>query len=148
MKGIWIILGIIVIAVIIVGAVIFTSSNDTGTTTGGNQGSDAGSSVSNGAEESNAGDDNAGSSTTPTTHNIEISGFSFQPATLTIKKGDTVKWTNQDSTSHTVTSDSGSELDSELLSNEQSYSHTFNEAGTFDYYCTPHPSMKAKIIVE
>lgn len=152
MKGIWIILGIVLIVVIIVGAILFTGSNnsETGGTgaTGGNQGSGAGSSVSNGAEESNTGDDNAESTTTPTTHDVEISGFSFQPATLTIKKGDTVKWTNQDSASHTVTSDSGSELDSELLSNEQSYSHTFDEAGTFDYHCAPHSYMKAKIIVE
>jgi len=89
-----------------------------------------------------------GSSTSPTTYDIEIKNFAFSPSTLTIKKGDTVKWTNQDSTRHTATSDSRNELDSELLAKGDSYSHTFNSVGTFNYHCTPHPSMKAKIIVE
>lgn len=84
----------------------------------------------------------------PKTYNIEISNFAFSLSTLTIKRGDIVVWTNQDSTSHTITSDSGSELGSSPLSNGQAYSHTFNTIGTFDYHCSIHPSMKAKIIVE
>jgi amicyanin len=84
----------------------------------------------------------------PGTHSIEIENFAFQPAELKIEKGDTVIWTNKDSAQHTVTSDSGAELDSGLLSQGETYSHTFNEVGTFDYHCTPHPFMKAKIIVE
>ena len=79
---------------------------------------------------------------------VEIKGFSFNPKEIRIKAGESVTWTNGDSVKHTVTSDSGSELDSALLSEGETYSHTFNEAGTFDYHCTPHPSMKAKIIVE
>ena len=82
------------------------------------------------------------------TKNIEIKGFAFSSATLTISKGDTVKWTNMDSVRHTVTSDSEGELDSMLLSQGQSYSHAFNEAGTYSYHCTPHPNMKGKIIVQ
>ena len=78
---------------------------------------------------------------------IEISGFAFNPSELTINKGDTVIWTNKDSASHTVSSDSGSELGSGMLSNGQAYSHTFDSAGTFEYHCSVHPSMKAKIIV-
>ena len=74
--------------------------------------------------------------------------FAFSPSGLTIKKGDSVVWTNQDSVGHTVTSDSGSELDSELLSTGESYSYKFANAGIYEYHCTPHPSMKAKIIVE
>lgn len=84
----------------------------------------------------------------PQTHNIEIKEFKFIPETLTIKQGDTIIWTNKDSARHTVTSDSGGELDSELLSKEESYSHTFNTKGEFAYHCTPHPYMEGKIIVK
>ena len=78
---------------------------------------------------------------------INIEGFAFNPATIRIAKGTTVRWTQKDSTQHTVTSDDGV-FGSPLLSKGETYSHTFNEAGTFDYHCTPHPSMKGKIIVE
>jgi amicyanin len=85
---------------------------------------------------------------TPQPHSVEISGFAFNPNTLTVKVGDTVTWTNKDSMGHTVTSDSGSELSSSTLSNGQTYSHTFSTAGTFAYHCTIHTSMKANIVVE
>ena len=80
-------------------------------------------------------------------NSVIMKGFAFNPAELTVKKGTTVTWTNQDSAPHTVTSDSGSELSSATLSNGQSYSHTFNEAGTFAYHCSVHPMMKAKVVV-
>ena len=86
--------------------------------------------------------------TQPRTYNIEISGFAFQIKELKIKVGDTVVWTNKDFASHTVTSDSGSELESPYFSKNQIYSHTFNQVGTFNYHCIPHPYMKGKIIVE
>ena len=82
------------------------------------------------------------------TYNVEIQNFAFNPSQITIKKGETVIWTNKDSTPHTVLSDSGNEINSGSLSNGQTYSHTFNQAGTFEYYCSIHPYMKAKIIVE
>ena len=78
---------------------------------------------------------------------VVMKGFAFNPAELTVKKGTTVTWTNMDSAPHTVTSDSGSELSSATLSNGQSYSHTFTEAGTFAYHCGVHPTMKAKVVV-
>ncbi|MEM3091693.1 MAG: cupredoxin family copper-binding protein [Candidatus Pacearchaeota archaeon] len=83
----------------------------------------------------------------PRVYSIEISGFAFIPATLTISRGDSVRWINKDSVRHTVTSDSGSELNSPLLSKEEIYFHTFNTPGEYNYHCTPHPHMKAKIIV-
>ena len=78
---------------------------------------------------------------------VNIENFAFSPGTLTIKVGQTVTWTNKDSTSHTVTSDSGNELISSTLSNSQTYTHTFNSVGTFNYHCSIHTSMKASIIV-
>jgi amicyanin len=79
---------------------------------------------------------------------VIIKNFAFGPAEMKIKAGDTVVWVNQDAAPHKLESDSGSEINSETLSNAQAYSHTFQTAGTYDYHCSIHPSMKAKIIVE
>ena len=84
----------------------------------------------------------------PRTYDIEIKNFDYSQKELRIKAGDIVIWTNKDSTRHTITSDSGDELDSELLAVGETYSQTFNQPGTFSYHCTPHPYMKGKIIVE
>jgi len=81
------------------------------------------------------------------TVDVTIEGFAFNPETITIKKGTTVIWTQRDSVKHTVTSDTGI-FESNLLSEGQTYSYTFNKAGTFDYHCRPHSSMIGKIIVE
>ncbi len=82
------------------------------------------------------------------THYVNISGFAFSPSTLTISAGDTVTWTNMDSASHTITSDSGTELASSSISNGGTYSHTFNTKGTFGYHCSIHTTMKGTIVVE
>lgn len=79
---------------------------------------------------------------------VEISNFAFSPASLTINAGDTVTWTNLDSTAHTITSDTGTELASEHISSGGTFSHTFASAGTYDYHCSIHLSMKGKIIVQ
>lgn len=79
---------------------------------------------------------------------VTIANFAFTPQTITVKRGSTVIWTNEDSVGHTVTSDTGNGLDSPLLSKGQSYSKIFNATGTFSYHCTPHPNMKGIVIVE
>jgi plastocyanin len=84
----------------------------------------------------------------PKTYNVEISGYSFKPAQITIKTGDTVVWTNRDSAQHTATSDAGNEIGSELLAKGETYSHTFTKPGIYPYHCIPHPNMKAAVIVE
>jgi len=84
----------------------------------------------------------------PQINNVEIKNFGFNPLELRIKKGDTVVWVNRDSAGHTITSDSGNELSSPTISQNQEYRHTFTQSGTFNYHCTVHPSMKAKVIVE
>lgn len=99
----------------------------------------------NPSAENNSSPPEGGSSTT---YNIGIKNYAFSPKTITIKVGDTVVWTNQDSVSHTVTSYSGSELDSGGMSNGEAYSHTFTGKGTFNYYCAIHSTMKGKVIVE
>lgn len=87
-------------------------------------------------------------SSSPETYQVDIQNFAFSPSSLTIKVGDKVTWTNNDPTPHTVTSDSGSELGSSSLSTSQTYSHTFNTKGEFDYHCSIHTMMKGKVIVQ
>lgn len=77
---------------------------------------------------------------------VEIKGFAFNPDTMTIEKGTTVTWTNRDGAPHTVTG-IGNDINSQTLSQGQTYSYTFNEAGTFDYQCHIHPSMRGKVVV-
>ena len=76
---------------------------------------------------------------------VEISNFQFSPSTTTIAKGGSVTWTNMDSASHTI---AGSGFSSASLGKGESFSQTFNEAGTFDYHCSIHPSMTGKIVVQ
>jgi plastocyanin len=78
---------------------------------------------------------------------VDIKNFAFSPVTLTISNGQTVTWTNMDSVSHTVTSTTGV-FDSGPISPGQTFSYTFNNAGTFEYSCTIHPTMQhGKVIV-
>lgn len=79
---------------------------------------------------------------------VTIQNFAFSPQTITIKTGDSITWVNKDSVTHTVVSDSGNGISSQSLTNSMTYSHTFLERGTYSYHCGPHPSMKAKVIVE
>jgi plastocyanin len=78
---------------------------------------------------------------------VTISGFAFSPATLTIKVGTEVTWTNLDSVEHGVTSSTGNELSSPLIPQNGTYSHVFNSLGTYDYHCSVHLTMTGIIIV-
>ncbi|MCX6762896.1 MAG: cupredoxin family copper-binding protein [Candidatus Moranbacteria bacterium] len=78
---------------------------------------------------------------------VTIQNFAFSPASLTIKKGETVTWTNQDSAPHQIASDSGA-FQGNAINKGESYSFTFNATGEFDYHCAIHTSMKGKIIVQ
>ena len=91
-----------------------------------------------------------GGALTPATGNaVAIQNFSFTPQTLTVKAGTKVTWTNNDSTTHTVTSTNGpgtnaattSLFSSGSLNGGQSFSFTFTKAGTYYYECTIHASM-------
>jgi plastocyanin len=78
---------------------------------------------------------------------VTIRDFEFDPADVTISVGDTVTWTNDGPSTHTATANDG-EFDSGQLAPGQSYSHTFNQAGTYAYICQIHPNMKGTITVE
>ena len=79
---------------------------------------------------------------------VNIQGMAYQPASLTIKIGTKVTWTNNDRAPHTVTSMDSGPLASGSLNFGDSYSMTFNEPGTYTYYCKFHPRMRASVIVE
>ena len=76
---------------------------------------------------------------------VLIENHSFNPASLTIKVGDSVTWTNKDSASHNVIF---ADFESDLLKKEDSFTHTFDTAGTFTYICGPHPYMEGTIEVQ
>lgn len=82
------------------------------------------------------------------TYEMEIQGFDYSPQEMTINVGDTLVWTNLDSATHTVTSDSGTELNSGYLGFNGKYTHIFTTAGTFKYHCKLHPGMKATVTVK
>jgi amicyanin len=81
------------------------------------------------------------------TQTVTISDFAFSPATVTIAAGDTVTWTNTDPVVHTATSTSGA-FDSGDIAQGDTFSFTFTTPGTYDYFCTPHPTMTGRIVVQ
>ena len=85
---------------------------------------------------------------TKQTHNVSIINFVFTPKVLTINKGDTVVWTNNDSVPHNVVGDDLTSLNSPIFRKKETYKYTFDEIGNFNYTCTLHPSMKGVIIVK
>jgi LPXTG-motif cell wall-anchored protein len=81
------------------------------------------------------------------TKSVTISDFQFSPAEITIQQGDTVTWTNDGPTAHSATASDGV-FDTGIFPERESRSHTFDEAGTVAYICTPHPNMHGTVVVE
>ncbi|KAG2478452.1 MAG: conserved exported protein of unknown function [Nitrosopumilales archaeon] len=76
----------------------------------------------------------------------------WDPSVVTVGVGETVTWSNDDTAAHTVTSGSAADgpdgvFDSSLFMAGAEFSHTFDEAGTFDYFCMVHPWMAGQVIV-
>jgi plastocyanin len=77
----------------------------------------------------------------------KIDNFSFSPAVLEIKAGTTVTWTNADDIPHTVVSND-QVFKSKVLDTDQKFSFTFDKPGTYPYFCSLHPKMTAKVVVQ
>ncbi|WP_213771269.1 cupredoxin family copper-binding protein [Bradyrhizobium sp. dw_78] len=77
---------------------------------------------------------------------IAIDNFTFAPAALTVKVGDTVTWSNHDDIPHTVVS--AGKFRSKTLDTDDSFSFTFTAAGDYSYFCSLHPHMTGTIKVE
>lgn len=78
---------------------------------------------------------------------VKVDNFSFSPQTITVAPGTTVIWTNRDDIPHTVVSDD-KVFKSKVLDTDEKYSYTFDKAGSFPYFCSVHPKMTGKVIVQ
>jgi plastocyanin len=79
------------------------------------------------------------------TINVTIKGHKFSPAAVTAHVGDEIVWTNEDPSPHTSTAKTG-EWDLSVPSGKSAT--LVAKAGTFDYFCKIHPSMKGKLTVD
>jgi plastocyanin len=83
----------------------------------------------------------------PANAEVKIDNFSFGPDTLTVPVGTTVTWTNRDDIPHTVVSTDGV-FKSKVRDTDEKFSFTFAKTGTYPYYCSVHPKMTGKIVVQ
>lgn len=118
-----------------------------------NRGSDPGSENSGTNQTSETGDNQPQSSEEVKPGTVTIENYRFTPQTLTVKKGTKVTWINKDTVRHNAAAADNTAPgvfieDAPLLGKNETYSLTFDTAGTFDYICSPHPYMKGKVVVE
>jgi plastocyanin len=138
----------VAIIVLSITTVISTSDNQLLAKKHKNADSNSGSTDNN----QNAADDQSAASTGGggTDNQVTIVGIkhskSFSPNPIDVKVGDAVTWTNDHREGHTVTSTS-SEFNSGDIQPGQTFRHTFDKTGSFDYYCVIHPSMVGKVNV-
>jgi len=78
---------------------------------------------------------------------VKIDNFVFGPQTLTVPVGATVTWTNSDDIPHTAVSTDGV-FKSKVMDTDEKFSYTFTKPGTYPYYCTIHPKMTGKVVVQ
>jgi len=83
----------------------------------------------------------------PVSSEVKIDNFTFEPQTLTVKAGTTVTWTNRDDIPHTVVS-TDLVFKSKPLDTDESFTFTPTKPGTYGYFCSLHPKMTGKIIVQ
>jgi plastocyanin len=80
------------------------------------------------------------------THTVKIEGMKFVPATLTVQRGDTVVWRNDDVVPHTATANGV--FDSGNIAVGRSWSRAMKKSGRHEVVCTFHPGMKARVVVQ
>ena len=93
----------------------------------------------------------ASSAAAAETKSVNIKGFAFSPAALTVTKGTKVTFSNQDSATHTITSGANRTKDGKFdqqVTGSNETTITFDTPGTFEYFCTIHSSMKGTITVQ
>ena len=78
---------------------------------------------------------------------VKIDNFSFGPTEITVPVGTTVTWTNRDDIPHTVVS-TDKVFKSKVLDTDEKFSFTFSKAGTYPYFCSIHPKMTGKVVVQ
>lgn len=83
----------------------------------------------------------------PAAPEVRIDNFTFGPMELTVPVNSTVTWVNKDDIPHTVVATDGA-FKSRALDTDQKFSFKFEKAGTYSYYCSVHPKMLGKIVVQ
>jgi plastocyanin len=83
----------------------------------------------------------------PSPTEIRVDNFTFAPQTLTVPVNSTVTWVNKDDIPHVIASDDGL-FKSKALDTDDKFSYTFTKAGIYPYYCSIHPKMVGKIVVQ
>jgi plastocyanin len=83
----------------------------------------------------------------PDATEVKIDNFSFGPAELKVPVGATVTWTNHDDIPHTAVSNDKI-FKSKVLDTDEKFSFTFSKPGTYEYFCSIHPKMTGKIVVQ
>jgi len=99
-----------------------------------------------GTSSPSAGTSTASPTASPGVQTVVISGFSFQPASLTVQRGASVMWRNDDSVAHRIVSDTNA-FSSLNLNQGNTYTHQFSEAGSYPYHCGIHSYMTGTITV-
>jgi plastocyanin len=79
---------------------------------------------------------------------VSMKDIKFNPGSVTVNAGDTVTWVNDDSVGHDVTADGFKSGDPGAMQNGDTFEHTFDAAGKFDYVCTVHPGMEGSVTVK
>lgn len=79
---------------------------------------------------------------------VTIDNFTFTPKVITVTAGTTVQWINRDDIPHVVASADDKFKKSPALDTDDSFSHTFSEPGTYEYYCSIHPRMTGTVVVK
>lgn len=79
---------------------------------------------------------------------IRIDNFAFTPTELTVAAGTTVDWINRDDIPHVVVSDDKKTFKSKALDTDDKFSYTFTKPGAYAYFCSVHPKMTGKVIVQ
>ena len=79
---------------------------------------------------------------------VSMKDIKFNPEDVTVKSGDTVSWVNDDGVGHDVTGDDFKSGEPGAMQTGDTFEHTFDAAGTFDYVCTVHPGMNGSVKVE
>jgi plastocyanin len=137
------VIAVIIIIVILAVAGFIVRGNKSNTSTNNSQ-----TSTNNTQPKANSSSSNA--STQPATGTVDIKNMSFTPSQITVAKGGTVTWTNNDNTTHTVVDDLSNVggPSSGDIAPGSSYSFTFTKTGSFQYHCSIHPSMRGTIVVK
>src|SRR5262249_35590018 len=78
---------------------------------------------------------------------VKIDNFSFTPNTITVAAGTSVKWINHDDIPHNVVADDKS-FKSKVLDTDEQFTYTFTKPGTYTYFCSIHPKMTGKVVVQ